>query len=194
MVEILTVLMTFVFILPMPIQALHILFLNLVIDIGPALALAFESSEEDIMNKPPRDAKGGLVSKKFLSQIIVNGALIAIASFIVFNIAYTNEASLEYAQTATFTFMAMAQLFHVFNIRKEKGFGIDKSLFQNKILLLALAISFTFQLAVVYLPFWNNILDTQPLTAFTWGYMTIALLITTALVYVSNKIMRRYFN
>ncbi|CQR25946.1 cation transporter E1-E2 family ATPase [Streptococcus varani] len=194
MVEILTVLMTFVFILPMPIQALHILFLNLVIDIGPALALAFESSEEDIMNKPPRDAKGGLVSKKFLSQIIVNGALIAIASFIVFNIAYTNEASLEYAQTATFTFMAMAQLFHVFNIRKEKGFGIDKSLFQNKILLLALAISFTFQLAVVYLPFWNNILDTQPLTAFTWGYMTIALLITTALVYVSNKLMRRYFN
>lgn len=193
MVEILTVLLSVIFILPMPIQALHILFLNLVVDIGPALALAFESSEDDIMALPPRDSKGGLVSRQFLSQIITSGIIIAVSSFIIFRIAYVREASLEYAQTATFTFMALAQLFHVFNVRKEKGFGLDKSLLKNNLLIVALLISFFLQLSVVYVPVMNIIFGTQPLTAGTWFYILIGVIVTTALVFVMNNIMKRRF-
>lgn len=193
MVEILTVLLSIIFILPMPIQALHILFLNLVVDIGPALALAFESSEDDIMALPPRDSKGGLVSRQFLSQIITSGIILAVSSFIIFRISYVREASLEYAQTATFTFMALAQLFHVFNVRKEKGFGLDKSLLKNNLLIVALLISFFLQLSVVYVPVMNIIFGTQPLTAGTWFYILIGVIVTTALVFVMNNIMKRRF-
>lgn len=71
MVEISTILFTIIFLLPMPIQPLHILWLNLLIDVGPAIALAYETAEEDVMQRPPRDTKSGLVNVKFLSTIIL---------------------------------------------------------------------------------------------------------------------------
>lgn len=187
MVEILAVLLSVIFIMPMPIQALHILFLNLVIDIGPALALAFEKPEDNIMQASPRTAQNGLVSTAFLSRIITNGAIIAIASFVVFNVAYHRGDNEAYAQTATFTFMAFAQLLHVLNVRKERGFGLDRSLWQNKALILALVVSAGLQLFAVYSPFMNGVIGTTPLTLTTWGYMGIGFFATTLAVYLVNR-------
>ncbi|MET3557511.1 Ca2+-transporting ATPase [Streptococcus rupicaprae] len=193
MIEILVVLLTIIFNLPMPLQALHILYLNLVIDIGPAMSLAFEEADKDIMNQPPRRASGGLVNKAFLTRILVSGAIIATASFLIFRLAYVREASLEYAQTATFTFMAFAQLLHIFNVRNPKGFGFNAAFFRNKILVGALILSAALQLAAVYLPAMNEVLGTEPLTSSTWTYMGIGLLVTTGLVYVANSILRKVF-
>ncbi|MGT2910820.1 cation-translocating P-type ATPase [Streptococcus cameli] len=192
MVEILTVLLTVIFVLPMPLQALHILYLNLVIDIAPAMALAFEEADKDIMNQPPRKSNGGLVNKAFLSRILIGGAIIALASFLIFRYALEKEASLEYAQTATFTFMALAQLLHIFNVRKSSGFGLDASLFRNKVLVFSLLFSLVLQLGAVYLSFMNPILGTVPLTGWTWIYMGIALVCTTALVFVVNTLLSKF--
>ncbi|MDQ0221674.1 cation-translocating P-type ATPase [Streptococcus moroccensis] len=192
MIEILAVLLTIIFSLPMPLQALHILYLNLVIDIAPAMSLAFEEADEDIMSQPPRRASGGLVNKAFLARIIISGAIIALASFIIFRHAYAREASLEYAQTATFTFMALAQLLQIFNVRNPKGFGLNASFFKNKVLVLSLILSLGLQMAAIYLPFMNAILGTHPLTGATWGYMAIGLLVTTVFVYLANTLLRRY--
>lgn len=191
MVEIVTVLLTIIFALPMPLQALHILYLNLVIDIGPAMALAFEGPEANIMNRPPRKSSGGLVNKAFLTRILLGGGVIALSSFLIFAYALEKEASLAYAQTATFTFMAFAQLLHIFNVRKPGGFGLDPSLWKNKILVGAMLFSLSLQLGAIYLPFMNPILGTEPLTAQTWGYMAIGLVITTATVYFLNKLLGR---
>lgn len=189
MVEIVAILTTIIFMLPMPIQPLHILFLNLLVDIGPAIALAYEKAESNVMEHPPRDPASSLVNKTFLSRIIISGVIIGLGAFGVFFL-FNNifETGLVYAQTATFTYMAVAQLFHILNVRRLNGFGLDKTFFQNKLLLAAIAFSVVLQLMVVYVPFLNNVFGTEPLTLTTWGIILAIVLVITGLVYVVKKL------
>ncbi|WP_313552299.1 HAD-IC family P-type ATPase [Aerococcus sp.] len=189
MVEIVAILTTIVFMLPMPIQPLHILFLNLLVDIGPAIALAYEKAEDNVMEHPPRNPESGLVNKTFLSRIIISGVIIGLGAFGVFYLFHNIFGmSLTYAQTATFTYMAIAQLFHILNVRRLSGFGLDKTFFQNKLLLAAMAFSVVLQLLVVYVPFLNNIFGTEPLTLTTWGIILAIVLVITGLVYLVKKL------
>lgn len=189
MVEIVAILSTIVFMLPMPIQPLHILFLNLLVDIGPAIALAYEKAEDNVMDHPPRDPESGLVNKTFLSRIIISGVIIGLGAFGVFFLFHNIfDMGLMYAQTATFTYMAIAQLFHILNVRRLNGFGLDKTFFQNKLLLAAIAFSVVLQLLVVYLPFLNNVFGTEPLTLVTWGIILLIVLVITGLVYIVKKL------
>ena len=189
MVEIVAILTTIVFMLPMPIQPLHILFLNLLVDIGPAIALAYEKAEANVMEHPPRNPESGLVNKTFLSRIIISGVIIGLGAFGVFYLFHNIFAmGLVYAQTATFTYMAVAQLFHILNVRRLNGFGLDKTFFQNKLLLVAIAFSVVLQLMVVYVPFLNNVFGTEPLTLMTWGIILAIVLVITGLVYLVKKL------
>ncbi|MBZ6527664.1 HAD-IC family P-type ATPase [Aerococcaceae bacterium DSM 111021] len=184
MVEIVSILFTIVFLLPMPIQPLHILFLNLLIDIGPAIALAYEEAEDDVMSHPPRNPENGLVNRKFLSQIITSGIFIGLGAFGIFFAFYNfSDFSLEYAQTVTFSYMAIAQLMHIFNVRKFKSFGLDKSFFKNKLLVGAMALGVVLQLIAVYTPFMNNVLGTEPLTLMSWGIIFGAAAVATFIVH-----------
>ena len=189
MVEIMAILTTIVFMLPMPIQPLHILFLNLLVDIGPAIALAYEKAESNVMEHPPRNPESGLVNKTFLSRIIISGVIIGLGAFGVFYLFHNIFGmSLTYAQTATFTYMAIAQLFHILNVRRLSGFGLDKTFFQNKLLLVAMAFSVVLQLLVVYVPFLNNVFGTEPLTLATWGIILAIVLVVTIIVYLVKKL------
>ena len=189
MVEIVAILTTIVFMLPMPIQPLHILFLNLLVDIGPAIALAYEKAEANVMEHPPRNPESGLVNKTFLSRIIISGVIIGLGAFGVFYLFHNIFGmSLAYAQTATFTYMAIAQLFHILNVRRLSGFGLDKTFFQNKLLLAAMAFSVVLQLLVVYVPFLNNVFGTEPLTLATWGIILAIVLVVTIIVYLVKKL------
>ena len=189
MVEIVAILTTIVFMLPMPIQSLHILFLNLLVDIGPAIALAYEKAEANVMEHPPRNPESGLVNKTFLSRIIISGVIIGSGAFGVFYLFHNIFGmSLTYAQTATFTYMAIAQLFHILNVRRLSGFGLDKTFFQNKLLLAAMAFSVVLQLLVVYVPFLNNVFGTEPLTLATWGIILAIVLVVTIIVYLVKKL------
>ena len=189
MVEIVAILTTIVFMLPMPIQSLHILFLNLLVDIGPAIALAYEKAEANVMEHPPRNPESGLVNKTFLSRIIISGVIIGSGAFGVFYLFHNIfGVSLTYAQTATFTYMAIAQLFHILNVRRLSGFGLDKTFFQNKLLLAAMAFSVVLQLLVVYVPFLNNVFGTEPLTLATWGIILAIVLVVTIIVYLVKKL------
>lgn len=182
MVEIVTIFLSVIFLLPMPIQPLHILFLNLVIDIAPAMALAFEPAEEDLMKRQPRSKEDSLVNKRFLGRIILSGIVIGLTAFGFFSFLIQTNHELAYAQTATFTFMAIAQLMHIFNVRKQGGFGLDKSFFKNKPLIGALILSMGLQLSAVYLPFMNELLGTSPLQVGTWGIIFLAASLSTLVV------------
>ena len=182
MVEIVTIFLSVLFLLPMPIQPLHILFLNLVIDIAPAMALAFEPAEEDLMKRQPRSKEDSLVNKRFLGRIILSGVVIGLTAFAFFSFLIQTSHELAYAQTATFTFMAVAQLMHIFNVRKQSGFGLDTSLFKNKPLIGALLLSIGLQLSAVYVPFMNELLGTSPLEAGTWGIIFVAASLSTLVV------------
>ncbi|MGL9769067.1 cation-translocating P-type ATPase [Enterococcus sp. DIV0806c] len=190
MVEIITIFLSVIFLLPMPILPLHVLFLNLVIDIGPAMALAFEPAEDDIMKRQPRSKFDSLVNKKFLGRIILSGIVIGIVAFVFFNILLHTNHTLEYAQTATFTFMAVAQLMHIFNVRKNSGFGLDKSFLKNKILIFAILTSVGLQLVAVYVPFMNDLLGTTPIHVSTWLIILTTAIVVTFVVKGLKKIFQ----
>lgn len=189
MVEIATILMTILLGLAMPLQPLHILFLNLVIDVGPAISLAYERAEDDVMKHPPRDKNSGLVTRPFLIQILISGIVLGLASFGLFYLHDTILGyELNYSQTATFAFMAVAQLMHLLNVRKSDTFGLDTSLFQNKVMIGAVLISIGLLLAAVYLPVANGILATTGLELISWLYIMVGGIIATAFVYLIKRL------
>lgn len=181
-VEILAVFITIIFRLPMPILALQILWLNLVVDVLPAMSLAWEPGEPEIMKRMPRDPKKAIVNKKFLLKILGNGSLISLGSLAVFVYALSQGYSEELARTMTFTTMALGQLFHIFNVRKKSGFGIDKTVMQNPYLVGALVSSALLQLAVVYVPFFNKVIGTVPLEPFNWIAIVLGAIVPTAII------------
>lgn len=189
MVGILSILLTIAFMLPMPIQPLHILYLNKLIDIGPAIVLAYEPAESDVMEKAPRKPEEGLVNRTFITRIILSGLVIGLGAFLVFYGSYQVLGfELDHAQTMTFTYMAVAQLAHIFNVRINDGFGLNQSLFKNRILLMMIALSLILQLIAVYIPFMNNVLNTVPLALFEWGIILIAVVIVTLAVYFLKRL------
>lgn len=189
MVEITTILFTLLVTLPMPLQPLHILFLNLVIDVGPAMSIAFEPAEGDVMKKAPRDKDTGLVNRSFITRIILTGIILGLSSFAIFWFEYSylgNE--LEYAQTSTFAFMAVAQLLHVLNVRKDKKFGLDKTLLDNKVLLGALALSLVLLLLAIYLPVMNTVLGTVAIDGIDWLYIVGLAIVSTIVVHLFKSL------
>ncbi|MCO8291191.1 cation-translocating P-type ATPase [Tetragenococcus halophilus] len=188
MVEIIAISVSVVFLLPMPIAPLHILFLNLIIDIAPAMSLSFEPAEDNVMARGPRSKKDSLVNRHFLTRIVFSGVIIGLSAFALFWILLNGNQSSEYLQTAVFTFMAVAQLMHILNVRKTNSFGLDRSFFQNKALLGSIALSIALQLVAVYAPFMNDLLGTEPLRFVTWLGILGAAIISTVIVGLFNKI------
>lgn len=191
MVEITTVFLAVVFLLPMPIAPLHILYLNLIIDLLPAIALSFEPAEEDIMEHPPRDPDRGLLRPSFLTQVIASGIIVGIGSFIMFNIFLNGEQSHEYVQTATFASMAVGQLMHVLNVRHPEKFGLDSTFLDNKPLIGATIGSLILLALAVYVPFMNNVLGTEPLRLGTWGLILVMGVVVTAINFGVKKLTHR---
>jgi len=188
MVEIVTIFASVVFLLPMPIAPLHILFLNLIIDIAPAMSLSFEPAEDDVMARGPRSKKDSLVNRHFLTRIIFSGVIIGLSAFVLFRILLNGDHSNEYVQSAVFSFMAIAQLMHIFNVRKTNSFGLDRSFLQNKALVGSIVLSIALQLVAIYVPLMNDLLGTEPLRLITWGMILAAAILSTIVVGVFNKI------
>jgi Ca2+-transporting ATPase len=189
-VEILAVFLTIVFRLPMPILALQILWLNLVVDVLPAMSLAWEPGEKDIMKRKPRDPQQAILNKPFLLKILGNGALISLGALAVFVFGLSQDYSVETARTMAFSTMAFGQLFHIFNVREKNSFGLDKSIFKNPLLIPALLMSVVLQLLVVYLPFFNTVMETTPLNFYKWILILLGAIIPTAII----QIFRKFYN
>lgn len=190
LVEITAIFLTIVFLLPMPVAPLHILYLNLIIDILPAITLSFEPGEEDIMERRPRDSERTLINKYFLLQIGLSGLMIGISAFLIFGYFNGSDVSDAYAQTATFSAMALGQVTHIFNVRHPKGFGLDKSILKNKALIAALFASFALLLVAVYVPFMQNIMGTEALNLMTWGILAGTVAVVTGINHGIKKLIQ----
>ncbi len=192
MVEISAVFLAVVFLMPVPLAPLHILYLNLIIDLLPAITLSLEPAEDDVMKRPPRDPESGLVNRPFLLQVIVSGILIGITAFIVFVIFNNMGVELEVARTGTFAFMGVGQLMHVFNVRHPDNFGLDKTILENKPLIGALIASVGLLLLSIYLPGLNSIMSNVPLNLEMWGIILIAAVIITGINFLVKKGIHRF--
>lgn len=190
-VEIFVVFLAIAFGFSLPILALHILWLNLVVDILPAMSLAYEKGEKDIMKRKPRNPQSAILNKSFATRILTNSFLICLGAFLVFVFSINQGYSLDVARTMTFTTMAFGQLFHIFNVRQKTKFGLDKSVLKNPFLIAALIISAALQLVAVYVPFFNNVMHTTPLDLYKWMYVIMGSLLPTALIQIKRLVYKK---
>jgi P-type Ca2+ transporter type 2C len=156
---------------PMPLLALQILWLNLVVDVLPAMSLAWEPGESGVMKRKPRNPKKALVNRSFLIKVLGNGALIGLGALTPFVVSLWLGMDETIARTIAFSTMAFGQLLHIFNVREKDSFGFDKALLKNPFLLASLVVSALLQLLVIYLPFFNRVMDTAPLNGAHWLFI-----------------------
>ena len=160
--EIWTIFLAPVFGLPIPLLPIHLLWINLVTDGLPGLALASEKAERNIMKRPPRHKDESLFSGGTEVHIIWVGILMAAIALGIQAWAISNNNPAW--QTMVFTVLSLAQLGHVFAIRSEKEYIFSIGLFSNIPLLLSVLFTLLLQIGVIYLPAANQFLKTKPLT------------------------------
>jgi P-type Ca2+ transporter type 2C len=160
--EILTIFLAPLLGLPIPLQPIHILWINLVTDGLPGLALSSEKADRDIMQRPPRRTNESVFAGGNGIHVIWVGALMAFVTLGTQAVAMASENA--HWQTMVFTVLSLAQLGHVYAIRSDSEFIFRKGLFSNKPLVGAILLTFLLQLGVIYLPFANEIFHTQPLS------------------------------
>jgi Ca2+-transporting ATPase len=148
--------------LPIPLLPIHILWINLVTDGLPALALAAEPADGDVMSRPPRHPKEsvfahGLGLHALWVGLLMAGVVLSIQTWAI----HTGGG---HWQTMVFTALCLTQLGHVLAIRSEKHSLFTIGLFSNNYLLGAVVLTFAAQMATVYVPFLNRVFRTEPLT------------------------------
>lgn len=156
---------------PAPLLPIHILWVNLVTDGLPALALGVDPVDPDIMKRPPRKPTEAVIAGKRAILILVQGSFIAFCSLLAFAfVLFFEKGGISRARTAAFIVLACSQLFHSLNCRSMTESLFKLGLFTNKKLVLAIFISFSLQMAAVYLPVFQTAFKTEPLGAFDWFF------------------------
>jgi Ca2+-transporting ATPase len=167
--EILTMFVAVMLGWPVPLAVLQILWLNLVTDIFPALALALEPSAPDVMKRPPRAPDEPLLSLRFGWLIVWQGALLASCALTAFTLGrrwYGSEGSgLGHAVTLCFMTLGTGQVLHAFNTRSRTKSAFTSALFSNGWLWGAALVCILLQVAAVRVPLFQRVLHTVPLNA-----------------------------
>jgi Ca2+-transporting ATPase len=166
--ELLTVFLTMLFSLPLPLKPLQILWVNLVTDGLPAMALGVERGDPDLMTRPPRESSEGVFARGLGRKIITRGLLIGVTTSAIFAVSLRFGHDLQLARTMAFATLVFCQLFHVFDCRSESLGILEKGLFSNLYLTAAVLISSLMFLAVIYLPAPRALFDTYRLTGPQW--------------------------
>ena len=174
-----------IFNLPLPLIAMQILWINVVIDVFPALSLAWESEEDNIMEKRAKTDRN-IMDKDFKKKVAVHSLILAAGPMLLYVWALNSGYSLELSRTLSFSVLAFTQLFHVFNARRKSGMAFDKTVLENKYLWLSVGIGFIFQLAAIYLPALQRILSTVPVEASLWLPGAAAIIIPMAVIQFLN--------
>ncbi|MBI2519971.1 MAG: cation-translocating P-type ATPase [Bdellovibrio sp.] len=148
--------------LPMPFLPIHILWINLVTDGLPGLALAAEPEEFGIMKRPPRPPNESIFAHGLWQHAVWAGLLMATMSLSVQAWAYHTDSA--HWQSMVFTVLTICQMFHVLAVRSETESLFKQGLFSNLPLLGSVLITFALQMATLYIPSLNSIFKTEPLT------------------------------
>ena len=156
-----------------PLLATQILWINLLTDIGPALAMGVDPPSEDVMRRPPRRMTDRVIDTEMQWMIGFVGLVMAVVTLLTFDIHLAGglidgSAGPTEARTAAFTTLVLAQLFNCFNARSER-ISAFRNMFTNPLLWAAIAVSLLLQIAVVHLPLLNDAFGTTPLGAGQWA-------------------------
>jgi Ca2+-transporting ATPase len=170
---------------PLPLGPLQVLWLNVVTDVFPAMALALEPSAPGVMTRPPRDPREPLMTPRFVGLIAWQGLLLAGVTLVTFFAGmrwYGMEGTgLRHAVTMAFMTLALTQVVHTLNARQRRSAFTDR-LFTNGWLWGAVLACMLLQVAAVYVPLLQAVLHTVPLSATDWGIIAAWSLAPVAVV------------
>jgi Ca2+-transporting ATPase len=176
--------------LPVPLLPIHLLWVNLVTDGLPALALSVEPAEGDVMKRPPRNPKESIFAHGLGLHAIWVGILMGVIVLSIQAWSLANDDA--HWQTMVFTVLCLTQLGHVLAIRSERQSLFKMGLFSNKPLLGAVVLTFLLQMAIIYIPAMNRIFKTEPLTAEELLIAIAASSIVFFAVEIEKWIVRRF--
>jgi P-type Ca2+ transporter type 2C len=174
--------------LPVPLLPIHILWINLVTDGLPGLALAAEPADRDIMNRPPRHPKESIFAHRLGFDIIWVGLLMGGVS--IFTQAWALKSGSSHWQTMVFTVLCLSQMGNVLAVRSDRESFFSQGFLTNLPLAGAFLLTFVLQLSTVYVPFLNPIFKTSPLSA---GELALTLVLSSVVFFgvEGEKLVRR---
>ena len=189
MAGILSVLYTSVAALPVPFAPVHLLFINLLTDSLPAIAIGMEPAEKDLLSEKPRNPKTGILTKDFMLTILTQGGIIAVCAMIAFHLGL-GSGNAGIASTMAFATLTLARLFHGFNCRSRHNiFKLGFS--SNWYSLGAFAAGVCLLGLVMFVPFLQKLFSVTPLTMSQTGSVCLLAAIPTILIQAS-KILRDF--
>ncbi len=194
--EVLTMFIATIAGLPLPLLPIQILWMNLVTDGLPAIALGVDPGDDDIMERPPRNPREGIFARRLHLKIGFTGFLISVCAITVFVFAlWMNPSDVNKARTLAFTTLVMAQLIFVFQCRSEYHSIFDIGFFTNLYLVVAVAISGIMHGIVIYHPWFQGIFRTVSLTFDDWLLVFlcsgVSLVLDTVVRMVNTQVRRR---
>ncbi|HHY77985.1 MAG TPA: ATPase, partial [Clostridiales bacterium] len=168
--EILIVFLSILLQLPVPLLPIQLLWLNLVTDSFPALALGTEKGEPDIMKVKPRNIKEPIINNAMFVGIAIQSIALTLAVLLAFNWALREyNGDLLIARTVAFTTLILAELIRAYSCRSERYSLFKLGVFTNRIMVIATFVSFVLLLLVIYVPFLQPIFKTYPLSIKDWS-------------------------
>jgi len=176
--EILTMFIAMLVGLPLPLRAIQILWINLVTDGLPALALGLDPAEETVMKRGPRPPEEGIFAQGLWLKIIARGLVIGVGSVGVFAWSLSRGMPLDVARTITFATLIVLQLSYVFDCRSE-NISQKINIFSNPYLIGAVLSSYALLLLVIYQPVLAAVFGTVPLSMKEWGIVLAVSLLPT---------------
>ena len=188
MAGIMAVLYTSLAALPVPFQPVHLLFINLLTDSLPAIAIGMEKAEKDLLSEPPRDPKQGILTKELMAALFVQGGLIAVCTMIAFYIGLSTDSAT--ASSMAFATLTLARLFHGFNCRSRHSIfkiGLTSNIYSigaffGGVLLLAL---------VIFVPVMRTLFSVSPLSGYQIGMIVLLAVIPTVIIQL-YKVMKEH--
>lgn len=188
MAGIMAVLYTSLAALPVPFQPVHLLFINLLTDSLPAIAIGMEKAEKDLLSEPPRDPKQGILTKDLMTALFVQGGLIAVCTMIAFYIGLSTDSAT--ASSMAFATLTLARLFHGFNCRSRHSIfkiGLVSNIYSvgaffGGVLLLAL---------VIFVPVMRTLFSVSPLSGYQIGMIAMLAFIPTVIIQL-YKVMKEH--
>ena len=184
--EIVTIFMGLVLGLKSPLLAIQLLWINLVTDSLPAIALGLEKPEKDIMQRKPVDSKKGIFADGLWNKIIVEGIMIGVLTLVAFSIG-NKYYGLEVARTMAFLAIGFLELIHSFNVKNERSI-FEAGLFENKYLVESLVLGIFVQAIVVVVPAFASVFEVVPLNLTQWIITVAISLLPVPIIELQKKL------
>ena len=176
---------------PLPLLPIQILWINLVTDSLPALALGVEKAEPRIMERPPRPVDERILPNRLLALMFFQGTIVAISTLAAFAIEYTTTGNVHRSQAVAFAASILAQNVQAFNVRSNRLSIFQLGIFSNRYLIGAFALVFVTLLGLLYIPALQAIFQTVPLSPRDWALIGALALLPLVVMEIAKFAWRR---